>query len=111
MLTSMDEIHGIVEPKLEKVTVKLGYMGKKRATLAQPLPCKEQKNARSGKGAGTKNALFDAVVAFHPLGRVPQNDLITFQLPHDRFLSGQTIQQHPAGGLAQLLCIVLYRRD
>ena len=28
MLTSMDEIHGIVESKLEKVTVKLGYMGK-----------------------------------------------------------------------------------
>lgn len=39
----MDEIHGIVESKLEKVTVKLGYMGKKRATLAQPLPNKEQK--------------------------------------------------------------------
>jgi hypothetical protein len=39
----MDEIHGIVEPKLEKVTVKSGYMGKKCATLAQPLPCKEQK--------------------------------------------------------------------
>ena len=32
----MDEIHGIVELKLEKVTVKSGYMGKKRATLAQP---------------------------------------------------------------------------
>lgn len=28
LLTSMDEIHGIVELKLEKVTVKLGYMGK-----------------------------------------------------------------------------------
>lgn len=28
MLTLMDEIHGIVESKLEKVTVKLGYMGK-----------------------------------------------------------------------------------
>jgi hypothetical protein len=43
----MDEIHGIVESKLEKVTVKSGYMGKKRATLAQllscPLSCKEQK--------------------------------------------------------------------
>lgn len=43
MVTSMDEIHGIVESKLEKVTVKSGYMGKKRATLAQLLSCKEQK--------------------------------------------------------------------
>ena len=39
MLTSMDEIHGIVESKLEKVTVKLGYMGKS----AQLYPRKEQK--------------------------------------------------------------------
>ena len=107
----MDEIHGIVEPKLEKVTVKLGYMGKKCATLAQPLPMQRAKNARSGKGAGTKSALFDAVGAFPPLGRIPQDDLMAFQLPHDDLFSSQTIQQHPAGGLAQLLGIVLYRRD
>ncbi len=43
--------------------------------------------------------------AFPPLGRVPQNDLITFQLPHDDLFSGQPVQQHPAGGLAQLLGI------
>lgn len=38
------------------------------------------------EGAGTENALFDAAGAFHPLGRIPQDDLIAFQLPHDRFL-------------------------
>ena len=38
------------------------------------------------EGADTENALFDAAGAFHPLGRIPQDDLITFQLPHDRFL-------------------------
>ena len=46
----MDEIHGIVELKLEKVTVKSGYMGKMRnfsATFAMqrakmPAPGKEQ---------------------------------------------------------------------
>lgn len=46
----MDEIHGIVESKLEKVTVKLGYMGKSAqlcATFAMqrakmPAPGKEQ---------------------------------------------------------------------
>lgn len=50
----MDEIHGIVESKLEKVTVKLGYMGKKCATLAQPLPCKEQKMPAPGKEQAQK---------------------------------------------------------
>ena len=50
----MDEIHGIVEQKLEKVTVKSGYMGKKRATLAQPLPCKEQKMPAPGKEQAQK---------------------------------------------------------
>ena len=58
MLASMDEIHGIVEPKLEKVTVKLGYMGKKCATLAQPLSCplscKEQKMPAPGKEQAQK---------------------------------------------------------
>ena len=50
----MDEIHGIVEPKLEKMTVNSGYMGKKRATLAQPLPCKEQKCPPPGKEQAQK---------------------------------------------------------
>ena len=54
MLTSMDEIHGIVESKLEKVTVKLGYMGKKCATLAQPLSRKEQKMPAPGKEQAQK---------------------------------------------------------
>ena len=36
---------------------------------------------------------------------------MAFQLPHDDLFSGQPVQQHPAGGLTQLLCIVLYRRD
>ena len=40
-----------------------------------------------------------------------QNDLIAFQLPHDRFLARQPVQQHPAGCLAQLFCIILHRRD
>ena len=38
-------------------------------------------------------------------------DLMAFQLPHDDLFSGQPVQQHPAGSLAQLLCIVLHRRD
>lgn len=50
----MDEIHGIVESKLEKVTVKLGYMGKKCATLAQSLSCKEQKMPAPGKEQAQK---------------------------------------------------------
>lgn len=58
MLASMDEIHGIVESKLEKVTIKLGYMGKKCATLAQPLSCplsyKEQKMPALGKEQAQK---------------------------------------------------------
>lgn len=54
MLTSMDEIHGIVEPKLEKVTVKSGYMGKKCATLAQPLPMQRAKMPAPGKEQAQK---------------------------------------------------------
>lgn len=54
----MDEIDGIVESKLEKVTVKSGYMGKKRATLAQPLSCplscKKQKMPAPGKEQAQK---------------------------------------------------------
>lgn len=50
----MDEIHGIVEPKLEKVTVKSGYMGKKRATLAQPLPMQRAKMPAPGKEQAQK---------------------------------------------------------
>lgn len=83
----MDEIHGIVESKLEKVTVKLGYMGKS-AQLCATFAHAKSKNARSGKGAGTKSALFDAVGAFPPLGRIPQDDLMAFQLPHDDLFSG-----------------------
>ena len=85
----MDEIHGIVESKLEKVTVKLGYMGKSAQLFSATFAM--QKPRSPGKEQAQKARYLMLRERSPPLGRVPQNDLITFQLPHSD-LSGQPVR-------------------